>query len=671
MADSELDQLIRQAEILQQQAKLEVQFQKNMILFEKYAPVICRNYRNYQPTTVRLNLDERGYLNLVNINTGNPVYNKDPREFCHDQVAHYTRKPNRFNIKYNDLPGRYFFQFALLQKLLDHVKRPSRKAPPSIKKPIGLFIINGCGLGYHIPEIIESMDIYTLCICDPNKDSFYASLHTIDWEPIINYCYRKGRLLKLYIGSKEEATITSLRLLVSRIGLQNMSNTFFYPHLSSDINDSFSSKLKKQFHLTLTGTGFLEDEQISLTHTVENLRNNTPVLGSQTPPSSSLPPAFIVGNGPSLDGLIDTLKEQRKGAVIFSCGTTIGTLCQLGITPDFHVEMERTETTDYLLRGTTKEFRKKINILALNTVEPRSLSLFKNAYIAKKANDPGSFLIDSEIKERLPVLNLCNPTCTNAGLAFAVRMGFKEIYLLGVDLGMKNESEHHAKASLYYSKDESKRAAPPAENFIAPMTVKGNFGGDIKTTAVLDTSRANIELLFSYNKDVKAYNLGQGAYIEGAEPMEADKLNLSAFDNRSGLLDTLTSTCFTAAPLNQPLTADYLTKKHLLKFNNIINEIQLPETIDNLSNLQQHMDTIHLTIWNLKQSDPILYLLMAGSVQTFFTLIMKGCLDTISTEELNETYAHTSGIYKDFIERSSDLINNDLLKTHDMSTVHA
>ena len=116
---------------------------------------------------------------------------------------------------------------------------------------------------------------------------------------------------------------------------------------------------------------------------------------------------MLFGNGPSLDGLVDTLRNNLQGAVIFSCGSTTGTLCKLGIIPDFHVEMERTADTEpVILNGTTEEFRRQVKIIALNTVYPDSLALFNKAYIAKKPNDAGDELINLESSDKLPISSI-------------------------------------------------------------------------------------------------------------------------------------------------------------------------------------------------------------------------------------------------------------------------
>ena len=157
----------------------------------------------------------------------------------------------------------------------------------------------------------------------------------------------------------------------------------------------FTEAYVKEFHLSANGIGFFDDERVSLSHTAHNLKNNIKLF-KPYPNTKKMPPAFIVGNGPSLDELLPMIKQHKDDAVIFSCGTTLGSLYKAGIKPDFHVEMERVAwVEDWILAGTDEEFRKDIIGLGLNTLHPDSLAMFERSGFAKKPNDLGTVAMDS------------------------------------------------------------------------------------------------------------------------------------------------------------------------------------------------------------------------------------------------------------------------------------
>lgn len=658
----DLDALIRQMEIQKAQLELEVQFQKNMELFKQYAPVVYEEYINYEPTELQLIWDEGGYLNLVNSQTGMPVYNKNPVQFAEDQLTVYEKVPSWYRVSFTPSDDKIFQQTPYLQTINNRFVDEFKKAQPNINNPVSVLMVAGCGLGYHIPKLIELADPYTLCIFDPHKDSFYACLHTIDWEPIIKKLYAPGRLLKLFIGNTIEKTITSLRLLTHRIGLHNISNTYVFRHFNSAQTDEFLEQFKAQFHLTLTGTGFLEDEQISIAHTVENMNINRPVLNN-TSITKGLPPVFIVGNGPSLDNLMDILREHQDKAIIISCGTTIGTLYKAGITPDFHVEMERTyNTTAALTRSAPEEYYKDINLLALNTVSPEALAMFKNAYIAIKANDPGDELINSNLPFQIMPLNASNPTCTNTGLTYALRFGFREIYLLGVDLGMKDKNKHHASSSQYY--DDDNEVLNLSTQNTRMLTVPGNFSDEVETTQILDTSRANMSIAIDFYPDAKVYNLNDGARIDGTLPLHKKELQLTNSIDKDFTLNKILETCFTQINLAVPITLDSLKERYLKEALLILKNLSFSKEPKSKAEVLEELDKVFLTVYALQKSAPVSYWLLTGTLQNFFTLIMRACIVAKDTRELQENYRFSTNELLKFLKYCYKLINNECLVHH-------
>ena len=666
---TDLEALIKRAERQQQQLKLEVQFQKNMALFKENAKAIYDEFFDYTPKELVIAYDAEDNVNLVNVETGTPVYNCDPVDFCRNQVDNYELMPSWMKVGFRPPPNNYFMQNQVINRLIERYNERFQDLTASTKKPINVMVITGCGLGYHIAELLERMEIYTLCIFEPHKDSFYACLHTLDWEPILNYINQPGRLLKLFIDNNYENTMTSLRLLTNKIGLHNISNTYLFQHLSSKPASDFVSQLRKHFHLTLTGTGFLEDEQISIAHTVENLNRNTPVLNDY-PKLDNLPPLFLVGNGPSLDGLMETLRDNQHKAIVVSCGSTIGTLFKAGIVPDFHIEMERTdETTEVLKELADADYKKKIPILALNTVPPDTLAFFERAGMAIKVNDPGEYLINTMFARNKPSLNVSNPTCTNTGIAYAMEIGFREVYLFGVDLGMKDERKHHASSSQYF--DGSSKVLDNSPQSKAGVKIKGNFSEWVYTTPILDTSRVNMELSLKWSPWAKAYNLNDGAYIQGAEPLNKEDLNLpqEAVD-KTAVVERIFDKKFDAPNMPDKITEATFKSENLNEFFSFIKNLKFSKEPRDLFEIQDELNSILRDIQELKDTAPVAFYLLGGSTQNFFSLIFRACLTANDRNELIENYRYTTREFTDFLNKCSKLIDDHCLRLHSISQTY-
>lgn len=83
---------------------------------------------------------------------------------------------------------------------------------------------------------------------------------------------------------------------------------------------------------------------LGLANTLENLKTNLPILRPKHLKRIDLP-ICVVGNGPSLDGLLPFLKENADKMVVFRRGTALKVLKNARIPVDFQIEIER---IDYL-----------------------------------------------------------------------------------------------------------------------------------------------------------------------------------------------------------------------------------------------------------------------------------------------------------------------------------
>lgn len=635
-----LQALVRQAEMQQLQLQLEVNFKRNMMAFKAIAPQIYEQFINYQPQELRLIYTDEGYLSLVNFQLNNkPVYSTDPKVFTHQQFDAFCGSPMLSNISF--APTKITNEEHIHPKTLNYLIEQYNTIKSSIKKhidaPIGFMLVTGCGLGYHIERMCNELNIRNLCIFDPHKDSFYASLHTIDWLPILQKMTSQGRMLKLLIGVEPKDALAELKLQTDKIGLFNFVYTFIYRHFSSQKENEFLETYKREYHLAATGTGFFDDEQISLAHTVYNLNKHFPFLQTGHRAITETP-VFLLGNGPSLDKHIDYLKKHQNNAIVITCGTALSSLAKTGIKPDFHIEMERSAITpSYIKHGTTEDYRKDITLICLNTAAPQMTELFDHVCIASKPNDLGENIISHYYPDNTPPrLLLCNPTVTNAGLSASILLGFREIVLLGVDLGMKDDSSHHSSLSIYYDieKKKQEKAASQFNNY----PVKGNFGGDVLTNPILHATKSNFELLIRQMErsgvSLKIYNPNDGALIDGTLPTPADELPDYQSQNKQEIIADIKTRCMKQLP-ELAINENKFKKRFLRYFPKLKKKLSLPERVANATEL---LDTLNLIFKTIVSQDPVPKLLLRGSINSVFTLLVQTTLFTREDEEFKRQY---------------------------------
>jgi len=509
---------------------------KNLIAIQKYAPHFMHLVEQKGKVPAGIYVGNSGEIDLVI--EGQRVYGMDPRKVAQVQVEAFKREREAFYL----VPSKItlYDENQLTKDAIDSLYRMklgqvfgTTPNPDKLKEltsgelkegqRLGALISVGLGLGYHLELLIDTYDIKYLIVIERDPEIFKASLYTANWEKILSYCASNERSLFLFVGYDDAEELS--RQMVYQMGYVFNTPLLYYTPIFLHLFGPFYEKVGKLFtdriNEVSTGWGFFQDELWSLEYTLENIKRELPLFyGTKPVPSDAV--AFVVGAGPSLEYALDFIKQNQHKAVIFSCGSAIGTLYQEGIKPDFHVEIERTKQTyDALVISADPDYLRTIPALYNNPMYPQVAELFDDPRIWLKANDTGASLFPPHI----PRLNYSNPTVVNGGLSLAVNMGFREIYLFGTDMGYKDPKKHHARGNValkegteFYKEKESQE-----------YELEGNFGGTVYSNWLLVWARSMIQDLLKSAKGVRVYNTSDGAKIEFTKPIRIDQINLRGF----------------------------------------------------------------------------------------------------------------------------------------------
>jgi hypothetical protein len=156
-------------------------------------------------------------------------------------------------------------------------------------------------------------------------------------------------------------------------------------------------------------------------------------------------------------------------------------------------------------------------LIGPNTLHPKVVDLFKRKYLYIKPNDAGGDLIQETVLHRYLDLYFCSPTVANGAAAVAIALGFKKLYLFGIDYGFRSDEYHHSKDSAYYQKEwqgETKKMDGLIE-------IESNRGDFVFTTPIFDMSRGVMEMLIKRSA-AKFFNLSDGAKIQGTTFLDPD-----------------------------------------------------------------------------------------------------------------------------------------------------
>ncbi|WP_166835808.1 6-hydroxymethylpterin diphosphokinase MptE-like protein [Rheinheimera pleomorphica] len=543
---TELERLLQQAEsalsALMQKNEREkkfatesrLRFEKNINAFGKYYPKIASILKEYKPREdFEILVTSTGVGNFVPKDVGVPIYSDDPLAQCREQLkkntsrGYYSLTQYGFAVSDNDnrLHSRYM---AELSNTIQGFQQKNPTQLSTLPKHFPTAIIFGVGLGYVVTDLLESHSFDYIYVSEPDLEIFYASLFCTDWAKIIEDVDEAGGTLFLQIGLDVKEFFNSLYSFAHDIGPYSIIRAFCYQHYPSvEVNKQIAAFFNRYYELQ-AGFGFYNDAITGLAHCIKNYESKAQFLRLPSKRCYLSMPAIIVGNGPSLDAASEVLKEIQDKVIIFACGTALGSLARQGIKADFHVLVERPKTTyDALMDSFDPSYYSDLNLLAVDVIYPDVVDLYDWVGLGLKGPEAATvfsqFLMLEDYKQIMPSLTFPGPLVANTALSFAFTFGFEEVYLFGVDNGYLN-GKTHSENSIYAHNENYKKIVDKG----AVHKLKGNISQDVMSTNLLMLAHKHIESLIALDKKVSVYNVGEGAFIEGAFPIVEDDVFVRA-----------------------------------------------------------------------------------------------------------------------------------------------
>lgn len=508
-------------------------FNSNITVLKRYFPDIAAEFEHYELSHWKVVANEHSAVNLVHNKTGSFLYTEDPVQDAERVVDMFKTNPNRDGLVLNYTGGKLkrYFHYQTVLRVQQEMKNmaEAQGALPSVIKSL---IIFGLGQGVQLEKLLDEYDVEKMFLVEPNRDFFYASLFSIDWSAILQKIDEREGRLYLNIGDDGTHLVKDILRQFQTIGTYNLTNTYLLKGYDNLLLEPAINKLREELRLIVAMGDYFEHSRYGVAHTKWALENNVRFLSSLNDKNRHRRlhdvPVFVVGNGPSLDGLLPLLHEQKDNVIVISCGTALQALHKNGIVPDFHAEVEQNRTTfDWSTRIEDPEYLKKIRLISCNGLHPDTISLYKDSYIAFKTGEAASLMMGSLFPENtFAGLKTSYPTVSNFVVNLICEIGFKEVYMLGVDMGFIDINHHHSKSSGYY-KPNGKELYSYQQEYNASLIVEGNLRPYVNTKYEFKMSKTVMEQTIAAYK-TEFYNLNDGAKIEGARALLKDNVIVSS-----------------------------------------------------------------------------------------------------------------------------------------------
>lgn len=638
-------------------------FERNLKALKKFYPNLASAVNEYVPRDdFCIHVTETEVGNFVSKGQKRPIYSSDPIAQVSEQVEKAIEYPTFTLTNYSYYPknmrdNRLHIEY--MRKLGQELEKIDQDSCPEMKKLPDRFpsaMIFGVGLGYHVPLIMEKTRFDYTFIIEPDFEQFFASLFCTDWADVIAKVDSKGDCLFLLVGCDEANLINDLSKIVDDIGAFSVVRSFCYQHSPMPVINSLITRFFNDFFQFQFGHGFYNDATTGLSHSLTHLKKGAPFYSPKHQVMGKVKetPVFIVGNGPSLDEASEFLKRNQDRAIIFACGTALTSLIRMGITPDFHVLVERPyRNYQAVLDMASSEVYKQINLLAVNTIYPDTTDLYKWSGLALKGNEAGTELINRALilsgEEPILPTSHSNPLVSNTGLSFALHFGFSNVYLFGVDNGKLAGGGHHSKFSVY--NDNSDKEFNYKPHRMNDGVLNGNLGGTVETSHLYKVSNHQLELALEKIK-VTAFNVGNGAFIKGCTPVTPELLiDLEDVDKKKAV--TAVQELFNYIKLDRPEN-EIVKREHVASVFEHLSAIakeefqSVDEAADNLKRQQRYLYAFKNTI------DSYIFHIIKGSLLYYHCPMLTSLFKYQSKEDSIAIYKRLNFLWLDYLSEMSE-----------------
>lgn len=494
-------------------------------------------------------LQEDGDFDIYDIKNDKYLYNKKPSKFNRN-AYHKTDFTSKGSISILDqdlFQGRKFpalfdeveyfcnFDFAT-EKLANDIYPYVNVLKNNIGdfkfkkyRYINKFIFVGTMLGRHIPLILKKTDADNFFVCEKNLEIFRLSLFVVDYSDLA----RDGKTVVFSIMDDSHIFNNQIERFLTNKAYENHTIKYFTTDYNvSDYFDNIVNAVLAQKSTTFNYHMMLEN----LWKNVSSRINKYKILQLKANVSNSTLdiPVLFLGAGPSLNENIEWVKENQDKFLIVAMGATYKILLAHGIKASIVTTLDPQYSVLNKKHFDIKNVQKieDIYVFAAINTDQRILDRF---------NQEKLYLF--EMAKPLHSDNICYKGFSVGEITASIilGMGFKNIYLLGLDfaINQKTGSSHTESHSLeeYYSDFLDKKHKEESNSFTFKeelIEVKGNFIEKVYSNRlfVLSLNTMSSNLVLSKKDFQKIYNLSNhGAYIENTIPTDTKDIILDNYKN--------------------------------------------------------------------------------------------------------------------------------------------
>lgn len=473
-----------------------------------------------------------GYFDVLNLETNELIYGFNSYEEAdvRTENATFTRHHSLDLLRTDPSTNKFALMGSLggVAPLVNYLNQNINFDNITFSK-IFKFIFIGVGVGVHIHEVYKKINSMNTLIIEPNLELFRLSLFTIDYS--IFEVDNKKLFLSIDENLQEREETKHLFTNYHSYMNYNIKHHLFwieYEYLLNETIDFYSHTHAAAFSYNSVLEVFTRTVDFmhkkyrflkkDLVHEVKPLANKK---------------VLIISGGPSVDNHIDWICENQDKFIILCVDVILLKLEKHKITPDIVVTIDPSYEVAPFFKTQDKKFLENTAIICLSQQEESVIETIKdfNFYFSQV------FYLSQKLGYSMSL-----PNVGTFSFAMALFLDANELYLIGNDAAFDQATgRRYAKDSSYAIENDSlDEKSEEDKNLISNtdvIEVKGNLTDKVKTNRTLITFKKDYESFIhnfdkEHKKDISAYNLSDGAYIEGLTPLNIDDINIESFEKK-------------------------------------------------------------------------------------------------------------------------------------------
>ena len=474
------------------------------------------------------------YFDILDLQKEEYIYGKDSNIYSKDIInnVNFNTEESSFRTFYgveyekgvaeNALNSSIFSSAVIgTSPIIDYVNRNIPE--DNDLKIIYNYIIFGTLLGLHIPLVHKKMNAKIYSIIEPSLEIFRLSLFVTDYSKIA----LESDII-FYIAEDQETFSRKFNTLYYK--------TFYFNHyikfcmFTKNCNiyiQAIQEILVSQPHYLYA----YERELQSLKRTYNRIKEGFRYIDISKKYEFKQfkdKPVLLLAAGPSLKHEIDFIKENQSKFIIVAIYATITFLEEHNIIPDIVIQFDQSNMaikTLHLLKN--KDFLS-------NTIFLLAAHVTKE--FTKEINNNNIYMFQPTYSAKVNFGALASPSVGEIAYCLILQLGFKSIYLLGLDMALDPETKqaHFSKDYIgTFSTDILKDSLDKFDMRKNTIRVKGNFLDQIDTLPAYKISIDHINMFTKeyLSEDLNIYNLSNGAYFDNVKPLKTNDLICTDFTN--------------------------------------------------------------------------------------------------------------------------------------------